>query len=68
MARVGLVFGGRSVEHQVSVDSARTVAKGLAEAGHEVVPLGIGSDGGWVEPAAGRADPRRCASGSARSP
>jgi len=54
MARVGLVFGGRSVEHQVSVDSARTVARGLAEAGHEVAPLGIGSDGGWVEPAAGR--------------
>jgi len=54
MARVGLVFGGRSVEHRVSVDSARTVAKGLAEAGHEVVPLGIAGDGGWVEPAAGR--------------
>lgn len=50
MARVGLLFGGRSVEHQVSIVSARTVARGLAEAGHEVVPLGIAQDGGFVSP------------------
>lgn len=55
MARVGLVFGGRSVEHRVSVTSARTVAKGLAEAGHEVVPLGIAESGEWVEREAGQA-------------
>lgn len=48
MARVGLVFGGRSVEHEVSVRSARAVAEALAAAGHEVVPLGIGEDGVWV--------------------
>ncbi len=51
MARVGLIFGGRSVEHAVSVTSARTVARGLEAVGHEVVPLGIGPDGVWVEPA-----------------
>lgn len=50
MTRVGLVFGGRSVEHKVSVNSARTVARGLRDAGHEVVPLGIGPDGGWLAP------------------
>ena len=49
MAKVGVVFGGRSVEHQVSVRSARTVAEGLTEAGHQVIPLGIAPDGGWVE-------------------
>ncbi|HEX2251938.1 MAG TPA: D-alanine--D-alanine ligase family protein [Thermoanaerobaculia bacterium] len=49
MTRVGVVFGGRSVEHRVSVASARTVAQGLGQAGHEVVPLGIAQDGGWVE-------------------
>ena len=49
MARIGLIFGGRSVEHQVSVTSARTVAGALVEAGHEVVPLGIAPDGGWVD-------------------
>jgi len=53
MARVGLIFGGRSVEHQVSIRSARTVAQGLAQAGHEVVALGIAQDGGWIEPARG---------------
>ena len=46
---VGLIFGGRSVEHQVSVASARTVAEALTEAGHAVVPLGIAPDGCWVE-------------------
>ncbi|MFZ9889429.1 MAG: D-alanine--D-alanine ligase family protein [Myxococcota bacterium] len=49
MARVGLVFGGRSVEHLVSVQSARTVAAGLEAGGHTVVPLGIAEDGCWVD-------------------
>ena len=53
--KVGLVFGGRSVEHRVSVSSARTVATGLRQAGHEVVPLGIAPDGCWVEPRLGAA-------------
>ena len=48
MARIGLVFGGRSVEHLVSVTSARTVAKGLAAARHEVVPLAIAQSGAWL--------------------
>lgn len=51
MARVGLIFGGRSVEHQVSIRSARTVAEGLSAAGHEVIALGVAQDGGWIEPA-----------------
>ena len=45
---VGVIFGGRSVEHKVSVESARTVAGALEEAGHRVVPLGIAPDGCWV--------------------
>jgi len=56
MARVGVIFGGRSVEHQVSVASARTVAAALAAAGHQVVPLGIAPDGCWCDrPTADRA-------------
>ncbi len=51
MRRVGLIFGGRSVEHEVSVASARTVARGLGEAGHRVHPLGVGPDGCWLEAA-----------------
>src|SRR5436305_3752818 len=45
---VGLIFGGRSVEHQVSINSARTVARGLSESGHRVIPLGIAQDGCWI--------------------
>src|SRR5436305_6900077 len=45
---VGLIFGGRSVEHQVSITSARTVARGLAAAGHRVLPLGVAQDGCWI--------------------
>lgn len=50
MVSVGLIFGGRSVEHKVSVASARTIARGLCDAHYHVRPLGIGPDGGWVEP------------------
>lgn len=54
--RVGLVFGGRSTEHRVSVVSARAVAAALEAAGHELVPLGIARDGSWVpEESAARA-------------
>ncbi|MDH3404733.1 MAG: D-alanine--D-alanine ligase [Acidobacteriota bacterium] len=53
--RVGVVFGGRSVEHQVSIRSARAVTAALAEAGFAVHPLGIALDGCWVDPAAARA-------------
>jgi D-alanine-D-alanine ligase len=51
MAHVGVIFGGRSVEHQVSIRSARTVVQGLRQAGHQVTPLGIAQDGCWIEAA-----------------
>ncbi len=47
--RVGLVFGGQSVEHQVSIRSARTVAAALSKAGFAVCPLGIAVDGCWID-------------------
>lgn len=47
---VGLVFGGRSVEHAVSVQSARTIAAALDAAGHMVIPLGVTEDGCWRPP------------------
>jgi D-alanine-D-alanine ligase len=53
MALVGVVFGGRSVEHRVSVASARAVAAGLAEAGHQPLALAVAEDGGWAERAVG---------------
>jgi D-alanine-D-alanine ligase len=47
MARVLLLFGGRSAEHEVSCVSAVAVAQALTEAGHAVTLVGIDLDGGW---------------------
>ena len=46
--RIGVVFGGRSSEHEVSLASARNVMDALAQAGHTVVPIGITSEGRWL--------------------
>lgn len=47
--KVGLVFGGRSVEHLVSLRSARTVREGLTAAGHDVVCLYIDEGGAFYD-------------------
>ena len=46
--RVGVLFGGRSGEHEVSLQSARAVMAALTRAGHEVVPIGITPEGRWL--------------------
>lgn len=46
--RVGVLFGGRSSEHEVSLNSARNVISALEEAGHQVVPVGISRSGQWL--------------------
>lgn len=46
--RVGVLFGGRSGEHEVSLASARNVMDALERAGHTVVPLGITPQGQWL--------------------
>ena len=46
--RVGVVFGGRSGEHEVSLASAASVIAALERGGHAVVPIGIARDGRWV--------------------
>jgi D-alanine-D-alanine ligase len=45
---VGVLFGGRSGEHEVSLASARNVIDALQKAGHTVVPLGITPQGRWL--------------------
>ncbi|MDP2339866.1 MAG: D-alanine--D-alanine ligase family protein [Deltaproteobacteria bacterium] len=45
--KVGVVFGGRSVEHLVSIRSAKTVREGLQQAGHDVVCLYIDERGSF---------------------
>jgi D-alanine-D-alanine ligase len=46
--RVGVLFGGRSGEHDVSLHSARAVIAALQQAGHDVVPIGITRAGRWL--------------------
>lgn len=46
--RVGVLFGGRSSEHEVSLASAKNVMEALRQAGHEVTPIGITTDGRWL--------------------
>jgi D-alanine-D-alanine ligase len=45
--RVGLVYGGRSVEHEVSVSSASSILRNLDPSRYEVWLLAIDHDGGW---------------------
>jgi D-alanine-D-alanine ligase len=45
--RVGILFGGRSGEHEVSLTSATSVLKALDPDKYEVVLIGITRDGGW---------------------
>lgn len=48
--RVAVLAGGRSSEHEVSLRSGAAVARGLREAGHEVVEVTIARDGRWSAP------------------
>jgi len=45
--RVGVLYGGRSGEHEVSLRSAATVIGALDPTRYEVVPIAIGKDGRW---------------------
>lgn len=46
--RVGLVFGGRSGEHEVSLASANSVMANLDKDKYDVVPIGITKEGAWL--------------------
>jgi D-alanine-D-alanine ligase len=50
--RIGVIFGGRSGEHEVSVRSARAVIDSIDRAKYEVVPIAITREGNWLAPAA----------------
>ncbi len=45
--RVGVLFGGRSGEHEVSLVSARSVLQHLSREKYEVYPIGITHEGAW---------------------
>ena len=46
--RLGIMFGGRSGEHEISLISARSVASAAAARGYETVGIGITRQGRWV--------------------
>ena len=46
--RVGILFGGRSGEHEVSLASAASVIRALNPEKYEAVPIGIAKDGRWL--------------------
>lgn len=46
--RVGVLFGGQSGEHEVSLISARAIMDGLDPEVYDVVPIGITKQGRWI--------------------
>jgi D-alanine-D-alanine ligase len=46
--RVGLIFGGKSGEHEVSLASAQSVAASMDREKYEIVFLGVAKDGRWI--------------------
>ncbi len=77
--RVGVLFGGRSGEHEISLRSARSILQAIDRRKYEVVELGITREGRWLsgqparamltaeaaEPGTARRDPRGRAAGGA---
>src|ERR1043165_340150 len=49
--RVGVIFGGRSGEHEVSLRSARAVIEALDKNRYTVLPIAINKEGKWLSPA-----------------
>src|SRR5438093_3984864 len=45
--RVGVIFGGRSGEHEVSLRSAESILKAIDRQKYDVVPITISHEGGW---------------------
>jgi D-alanine-D-alanine ligase len=46
--RVGVIFGGRSGEHDVSITSAHAILNNIDRTRFEPVPIGITRDGSWI--------------------
>ena len=45
--KIGVLFGGKSAEHEVSLQSARNVINSLNKSKYEVIPIGITKKGKW---------------------
>ena len=47
--KIGLIFGGKSAEHEVSIMSAKSVYKELLNTDFEVIPILINKEGYWID-------------------
>lgn len=47
--KLGVIFGGMSTEHDVSITSGTSVIKNLNKEKYEIYPIYIGKDGKWYE-------------------
>ncbi|MDR0817877.1 MAG: D-alanine--D-alanine ligase [Clostridiales Family XIII bacterium] len=47
MDRIGIIFGGRSQEHEISILSAASVMDAVDRTRHEIIPVAIAKDGSW---------------------
>ena len=48
--RIGVIFGGRSGEHEISIRSARSVIEQIDKEKYDVLPIAITRDGRWLNP------------------
>jgi D-alanine-D-alanine ligase len=62
---VGLIFGGRSAEHEISLISASAIHKNLDRSQFEVLSIYVTKDGLWKLVEAPSADPKALAGGTA---
>lgn len=46
--KIGILFGGKSAEHEVSLQSALNVIEALDKNKYDVIPIGINKDGKWL--------------------
>ncbi|MBC7927701.1 MAG: D-alanine--D-alanine ligase [Bryobacteraceae bacterium] len=49
--RVGVIFGGRSGEHEISIRSARALIESIDRKKYDVLPIAISKEGKWLPPA-----------------
>lgn len=48
--KIGIVFGGRSGEHEISIRSAKSVIEQIDKDKYEIVPIAITKEGNWLNP------------------
>jgi len=46
--RVGVIFGGKSGEHEVSLVSAKGIVGAMDKSRYEIIPIGITKEGRWI--------------------